>query len=171
MAEDVVIRGKILGGDIEIRISGAAKLSVRVDNLRERMNDLSPFWAASEEAFFANEQAIWARKGWPIQWPPLQASTIARKRGPGILRETDRMYRSVTSHTPDTIYEYSARKVTFGTTVPYATYHMTGTSRMPPRPFIAMTPEVWNALNVTLLRWLLNVDRPIAEVPHGDMPV
>jgi hypothetical protein len=47
---------------------------------------------------------------------------------------------------------------------------MTGTRRMPARPFIAMVPEVWNALNVTLIRWLLDVNTPPNMGPQGGMP-
>jgi phage gpG-like protein len=169
-SEDFVRQGKLLDGEITLRITGLAHLSLHVQNIRQKMGDLSPFWAASEEAFFRSEQAVWARRGWPEPWPPLAASTIARKRGPGILRETDRMYRSVTSHTGDTVYEYSARNVRFGTNVEYAPYHMTGTRRIPARPFIAMVPEVWNALNVTLIRWLLDVNTPPNMGPQGGMP-
>lgn len=169
--EDFVRQGRMLDGQVTLRITGLANLSIHVEGIRQKANNLSPFWAAAEGAFFKSEQAVWARQGWPEPWPPLSMATRAQKRGPGILRETDRMYRSVTSHTGDTVYEYSARNVMFGTHVEYARYHMTGTSRMPARPFIAMVPEVWNALNIALLRWLLDASTPPGQAPRGQMPV
>jgi phage gpG-like protein len=152
-----VAEGHVFGGSIIISVEGDATLRAHIGHIRDRVDDLTPFWEeqTTRELFFRSERDIFQRRGYPETWPPLAASTLARKKGPGILRETDRMYRSVTSQTSDTIFEYSARNVSFGTRVEYAPYHMTGTRNMPPRPFMAMTPESFRAFRDLLGKWLM----------------
>jgi phage gpG-like protein len=71
-------------------------------------------------------------------WAPLKPRTVATKaaRGldPRILRATNRLRKSLTNKTsPDAIFEFDADSMFFGTRVPYAAFHQTGTRRMPAR--------------------------------------
>jgi phage gpG-like protein len=71
-------------------------------------------------------------------WAPLKPKTVASKaaRGldPRILRATERLRKSLTNRTSaDAAFEYDSDSMFFGTRVPYASFHQTGTRRMPVR--------------------------------------
>jgi phage gpG-like protein len=71
-------------------------------------------------------------------WAPLKPKTVASKaaRGldPRILRATERLRKSLTNRTSaDQAFEYDSDSMFFGTRVPYAGFHQTGTRRMPAR--------------------------------------
>jgi phage gpG-like protein len=71
-------------------------------------------------------------------WAPLKPRTVASKtaRGldPRILRATNRLRKSLTNKTSgDSVFEYDADSMLFGTRVPYAAFHQRGTRRMPAR--------------------------------------
>lgn len=73
-------------------------------------------------------------------WKPLAPSTVKRKGHDTILVETGRLKGSLTDERhSDGIREIfdnglGGAGLVFGTDVPYAHFHMTGTSRMPARP-------------------------------------
>ena len=71
-------------------------------------------------------------------WAPLAMSTILRKEHGAILVDSGRMYESLTTPngTADTIWETGDTWLRFGTSVPYAHWHQTGTRRMPARPHV-----------------------------------
>ena len=80
------------------------------------------------------------------KWAKLAPATIARKGHDTILIDTGQLVRSLTQRGSN----YSIREffrgaegtgLLFGTGVPYATFHMTGTSRMPARPEVGLTPD------------------------------
>lgn len=95
-------------------------------------------------------------------WAPLAASTVAEKARKGlrpeILQATGRMKESLTRRFdsghieelrgPDTL--------AFGSRVPYAGYHQTGTSRMPRRRPIALTEgdkrRIMKAIQLAMVR-------------------
>lgn len=74
-------------------------------------------------------------------WAPLSQVTIDAKGHDTILRETNALFLSMTTETGDSIRDIGGGVGdllvygVFGTSVEYAHYHMTGTSRMPARPF------------------------------------
>ena len=78
-------------------------------------------------------------------WEPLAPVTVARKGFSAILIDTGRLFESVTTPngTRDTIWETSAAGsyLVFGTDVPYARFHQTGTRKMPARPFMGISQK------------------------------
>lgn len=71
-------------------------------------------------------------------WAPLKPATVADKRRRGldrrILHATLRLRRSLTqAGAPDGIRVITAHSAAIGTTVPYARFHQSGTSKMPRR--------------------------------------
>jgi phage gpG-like protein len=77
-----------------------------------------------------------------MPWEELSPVTVDAKGFAKVLVKTGRLYESVVTPngTSDTIWETSADPayLIFGTSVPYAKYHQTGTRRMPARPFMGM---------------------------------
>lgn len=95
-------------------------------------------------------------------WASLAASTVAEKarkgQRPEILRATDRMKESLTRRfDPEHIEEMrGADTLAFGSRVPYAAYHQTGTSRMPRRRPVEFTEadkvEIMKAIQLVIVR-------------------
>ena len=111
-----------------------------------RMDELVPIIQACEAQAFHGQHTPGGE-----EWAPLAESTIARKGarsgiiGPHstILVDTGRLFESLTLEdgTSDTIWITGDRFLTFGTSVPYAIFHETGTSRMPARPAVGVNAE------------------------------
>lgn len=58
-----------------------------------------------------------------------------------ILRATDKLYESFTPQSPGNINRITKTTAEFGSSVPYGIFHQQGTSRMPARPPIEITPQ------------------------------
>lgn len=88
-------------------------------------------------------------------WAPLSSAYAKRKgfRGQGLLRLTDRLYRSLTTRGGENIAKLRRRgfgmEFTFGTSVEYAKFHQHGTSKMPQRKVIDITKSQELALQET----------------------
>jgi len=78
-------------------------------------------------------------------WAKLAASTIRRKGHDKILIDTGRLIKSLTQRGGDAIREPfvsgNMAGLVFGTSVPYAHFHMSGTRYMPARPEVGVTEE------------------------------
>lgn len=76
-------------------------------------------------------------------WRPLSKRYAAQKArkypGKTILRRTDRMYDSLVKRTASSIVSINKNELTYGTSVPYASFHQAGTKKMPARKIIALT--------------------------------
>ncbi len=96
-------------------------------------------------------------------WAPLSPVTIARKEHSAILVDTGRMFESLTTPngTEDTVWITGPTWLTFGTEVPYAHFHQTGTKRMPARPHVGV-----NEATVTLIGQRL-ADAVAARINQG----
>lgn len=83
-------------------------------------------------------------------WKPLSPRTIARKGHDQILFETGALMNSPGGQTADSIKlvfrEGDGTYLVFGTGVEYAHWHMTGTTRMPARPFLGLNDELLETL-------------------------
>lgn len=95
-------------------------------------------------------------------WKPLAESTILQKERlglqPEILRATDDLMNSLIdrSDSQHTERRLSADSLAFGTRVPYAIYHATGTVNMPERPPIQLTDIERVALVKAIQRSLID---------------
>jgi hypothetical protein len=84
------------------------------------------------------------------EWPPLAASTLARKQSAGfparLLVASGALQHSLIERGPDAIRELREDGFAFGTRRPYARFHDRGTRRMPPRPLVKLTESERRAL-------------------------
>lgn len=87
-------------------------------------------------------------------WAPLRPSTIAAKGHADILERTLAMMQSVTGQSHDSIREVSAHELIFGTRDPKAVLHQHGTSRVPARPFVGITPEAVDRIGVQIADYI-----------------
>lgn len=99
------------------------------------------------------------------EWPPLAASTLERKRGPRILEESGLLRGSLTGGA-EHVETIIGSELLFGTSVDYAVYHRTGTSRMPKRDPLVQPDE---ALLVEFTRdaqaWIMGAERATYGAP------
>lgn len=111
----------------------------------ERAVMAQPAWEAIIEAMQKDTAEQFDSQGGAQSggWAPLSPLTIANKARlnlrPEILRATDRMMNSFTGETGDTIKDVLPFEFSWGTEVPYATFHQSGTSKMPQRRIIDFT--------------------------------
>ncbi len=77
-------------------------------------------------------------------WAPLAPSTLRKKRDSrsGILDVTGALLASlVDAGAAGHVEESDGQQLIFGTALPYALFHQTGTRRLPARPIIALTGD------------------------------
>lgn len=102
-------------------------------DMRPAMDDVLDMLRTSERRQF-DSQGVYGSGG----WAPLAAATIARKQraghDPRILHATHRLRDSLTERgNPEELALARRDGADFGSLVPYAGYHQTGTSHMPRR--------------------------------------
>ena len=114
---------------------------------------LVPILQAGEMGMLQNQQDSSGRP-----WAPLQPTTIANKEHATILLDTGKMFESLTmpGGTADTIWATSRDWLVFGTSVEYATYHQTGTRRMPARPPVGVPEATQDALAVEMAQIIVD---------------
>ena len=108
------------------------------DTLKESQQDI----AAYEAGMFAGEFDSNL-----VDWAPLAASTIKRKKHSRILMDTGALRESLV-HVggPGNIAETNSRGMLFGTEIEYAHFLQDGTSKMPARPHVGMSEETLDKL-------------------------
>ncbi len=131
----------------EFAILGESQIQRMLDGVVYRGQDLRPVWNFIVSDFFALEGQQFATEGGLGRpWPPLSPVYAAWKAkhfpGQPILVRTGRLRASLTGRNADTVEVQEPQLLRIGTRVPYARFHQTGTSRMPPRPPIVLTEAV-----------------------------
>jgi phage gpG-like protein len=92
-------------------------------------------------------------------WAPLATSTLrkSRRARSGILNLTGALLGSLTDPgAPGHVEQTDSGQLLFGSTLPYAGFHQTGTRRMPARPIIVLSGDA-------TARWLEIVRNSIEE--------
>lgn len=111
----------------------ASSLVALVKELESRGGNVGDAMRAVSELVVSSVQDVFERQG--PGWPPLAPATIARRRGGGgaakMLVDSGNLAGSITR-------AWNAREAEAYTDVPYAGFHVTGTSRMPARDFTAV---------------------------------
>jgi phage gpG-like protein len=98
--------------------------------------------AAEKAACFSNQATV---RGEP--WAPLSATTRNRKRSDAILVETGALKTSLVEiGGSGNVAEVSTHHVRFGTDIPYAIFHETGTGLIPARSFMGVSEALVDKL-------------------------
>ena len=130
----------------------------RLDALASALRDLSDMWPDVRDEFFTIEQEMFDSEGASNAsggWEPLSAHYAAWKDanfGTPILQRTGTLMASLTSDAADVVM--TADSLTVGTSIPYAGYHQYGTSRMPARPVIDLSPANQERLIDRARQWV-----------------
>jgi phage gpG-like protein len=129
--------------DFQVSINSDT-LDQTLENFQASLADNSPALAAVADDLremiaeqFATEGAA---SGTP--WAPLAPSTLRKRRGGSILNATGALLSSLTdAGTPGHVEDIGGQQLLFGSSVPYAIFHQTGTRRMPARPIVALSAD------------------------------
>lgn len=93
-------------------------------------------------------------------WKPLKQATLDRKRRKGlrlqILQETGALMDSMTERgDANMVFAPTQTSLVFGSKLPYAKYHQTGTRNMPRRPPLEFTEPTKRAVVKILQRYIV----------------
>ena len=140
--------------DVKITVTGEERLADAFGLFGRRVSDLRPYWGQAAGVFFKHAQQTFDTQGFG-SWRPLSPRYAAWKRqhypSTLILERTGDLRRSLVSRsTPNSIYREAPLSLELGTTVRYARYHQTGTSRMPARPPLIVTPELEQGIGAVI---------------------
>jgi phage gpG-like protein len=129
---------------IAVEVRGAGKAAVNLHRLGERGADVRPVSEKVRSVYRKSTERRFRTRG-EGAWPPLAGSTMERKQRQGLdprpLRATEKLYRALTS--PRAAGQVDVRdrsEFRFGTTLPYARFHDTGSGGVPRRELIELTP-------------------------------
>lgn len=153
---------------LQLELAGDKQLDRELLRFADRATDVRPAWAAIMLRLAEAEKRQFDSEGQRASggWAPLAASTLARKQrlglDPRILHATGRLAASLTAPLPggDAIREALPLEMRFGTDVPYAGFHQTGTSRMPQRRPLETTEQDRRDMFVRLLQRFLVTGEP-----------
>jgi len=133
--------------NITLEIEGEKQLSRALGIYAKNVKDLRGVWPDLQEDFLEGERKIFkdqrTTKGkWKRLSSPYREWKAKRFRGRGILIATGNLMGSLTkAKHPNHFFVASKKGMTIGSAVPYASYHQTGTSKMPKREVIRLRKE------------------------------
>lgn len=103
---------------------------------------MKDFYVSQLKDFEEQERDIFSKAaGWPSLSPRYSAWKALHYPGKPLLRASDRLYKSLTETTSDSIRKATDKGAQFGSRVPYANRHNRGTGGMPKREFLRFSLE------------------------------
>jgi phage gpG-like protein len=119
-----------------------------------KVGDPLPVLERAREILANDEELVFQSQGGAIgsRWSALAADTVARKTDDRILVMTGKLLDALT--TPSNVHVTAESATLAPRGVPYASYHMSGTKRMPARPFMGISAEAQNEFLRTLSQYL-----------------
>lgn len=152
---------------LEVTVTGHDKAAAILGAVLRPMREMRPLWQAIRPVL---EQAAVARFGSQgssdgAPWAPLSPAYARRKAmthpGRGILQRDGSLRDSLLMmNGPGHVYRETATDMVWGTVDPKAAHHQYGTSRMPAREVIRVTPADERAIEVA-------VERVFADAARG----
>lgn len=152
---------------IDLDVDGDVQLSRQLVGISRRGTDLRPAWHQ-----IADDLMGWERRQFDTEgafgsggWAPLSPWTVMQKQmlgqDNGILHRSGALMRSLTTKgASGNVTSVSPHQLVFGTTIPYARYHQSGTARMPMRKPIELPEQARRSAVKTLQRfWVTGVAR------------
>lgn len=151
------VQGRIT---IEVEVKADDVLDL-LDKMEDRIEDMRPVFRWTKGYLEAANAANFATNGLPTgsQWKPLSADYGAWKAanfpGTGMLRQSGRLFRSLTSLSDSTANIISKDTATFGTSVEYAKFHQYGTTKMPKRKIVFTPREFPRELGISMAKYIV----------------
>jgi len=135
----------VTGLGYAVQIQGSEEARFMLMRFADRGENMQPALEAIQRDFFDMEQHQFTSQGAFRSggWAELADSTVAYKErndlDPRILYATHRLVQSLTGESGENYAQFTREGVALGSTVPYAGFHQTGTTRMPRRPLLELT--------------------------------
>jgi phage gpG-like protein len=154
---------------ISVRLDGALVVDRKLEAIGERAQNLMPAYPGVIQVFreiarqaFGTEGASTASGAW-AQLKPATIKDRERKGFPGahpILQRTQRLMRSLTDETGDTINVETPTYLGIGSATPYVAYHQSTAprTRLPRRAIIDLTDDQKSQLFLPLRRYVTGYD-------------
>jgi phage gpG-like protein len=147
--------------EITIETVGTEKFVRGFSRITREIKDFTTIFNFLIEDFKETTKNVFKKEGTPEKFKSLSPryQLWKRKKYPGktIMRLRDRLYKSITGKTVDTVYDVKKTKATYGTVVPYAHRHQVGTFGMPQRKFMQITDKVKFRWSRMIHRWLMGL--------------
>ena len=140
---------------LRVEVSGLGEATTQINKLRQRFQNLRPFWRDLLVPLLISEIIEVFRTEGRGTWPPLSPAYAARKRrlrpGKTILRYDDHIIESLSSTSAHgNVFDSQPQEMTWGLDpdafkrwggAPYPIFHELGTSRLPKREIF--NPILW----------------------------
>lgn len=125
----------------------------------ERLSNMTePLTQILADGLFSAQQQVAEGKGTMFGgsgWAPMAESTIKKGRDPAtLLVDSGIMLGSLTRGSSGNIFDVGPMEGVAGSTIPYASHQQYGSSRRPPRPFLAWYPEQFPIYDALILDWI-----------------
>ena len=147
--------------------SGQTLIDRELLRFGDRTVDVSPAFHVISDLMMDETKLQFATEGGHASggWRPLKAATIKEKQRQGmrlqILQRTGALLDSLTvKGDANQVLEITPQTLTFGSRVPYADFHQTGTSHMPRRPPLAFTEPAKRAVLKVIQEWIVKGEVP-----------
>lgn len=154
-----------------LEVHGEVQLNRRFIRWIASATDATPAWEEIYLYLLQAEEKLFDSEGQEAgqRWADLAESTVARKAREGlrpeILRATDELRQSLTEIDDVNQLKYiTPTSLAFGSTLPYAVLHQSGTFQMPQRRPIDLTEKNKVAIMKGLQLWLARGQRPVIEL-------
>jgi hypothetical protein len=123
----------------EVIRTNAPEVAAHLHGLAGKLGDVAEPLERARDLLAAQETEVFASSGSAlgVSWP--SAAEPHRKVDPVLLVATGALRASLSDTSAG---EVAFDRLRFGTTVPYAAYHQFGTSRMPARPILGISPTL-----------------------------
>lgn len=146
-----------------VEVEGTEQLKAEFRGVESTVSDFSPIWKGVQSEFFAIEKEQFNSEGgkgasgnWQALSPAYREIKQKRYGSKPILRATDRLFKSLTGETDDSIAQFGKTEAAFGTRLPYARRHQGGGGRLPRREPISLSDKQKERIVKRIGKELLN---------------
>jgi phage gpG-like protein len=120
--------------------TNAAALAGRLNSLAGRLENPEPILRLAQALIARSEAEVWQSEGASLGEHWARAAEPERKTDSRLLVATGRLRESLAGR--GSPLQVRGTQLVVGTDVPYGAYHQYGTSRMPARPFLGVSPSL-----------------------------
>ena len=131
-----------------------ARTAAALERLGAKVADPEPVLEESRTILAENERAVFDSGGATIgeAWAALNEATIADKGSDRVLVMTGRLRAALSN--PENVHVTTSSAELNAEGVPYAHFHITGTSNMPARPFLGISIAAQRELTKLMSRYI-----------------
>jgi phage gpG-like protein len=132
----------------------ADRVAAAVGALAEKTANPRPVLDGAKAILAAGEAEVFSSEGTSIgeSWQPLSDATVTAKGDDRILVMTGRLRRALGD--PANVHVLATGAELSSSSVPYAHFHASGTSKMPARPFLGIGIATQRALSELVKRYM-----------------